>query len=239
MKGIASDSAPYMTSCINTLKGIIGPDLLPIQCWSHKLDKITKIAPEKFTRLNEFISKFKKLFKNTRKRKHKYMEHLTKKYGENKKKIPKLFPEPVMTRWGSWKKSSDYVNEYADDIVDYSKTITDNVSAVKYFQKLKFVDINIVKAEASFLKNHCTEVSNLLLLVEGTNYAMAHNLYPKIRDFNSDVDIIVGAKKISTVLTKETKTFLQTLPEEKMKNVEYRMKSVAKSSSEKISEFIC
>lgn len=64
VKGIASDSAPNMVhTCINTLKEIIGSDLLHIQCWFRNLDKVTKVAPENFTRLSEIISKSKKLFK--------------------------------------------------------------------------------------------------------------------------------------------------------------------------------
>lgn len=45
-----------------------------------------------------------------------------------------MFPLSIMTWWDSWKKSSDYVGEYGEDIVQYARILTDDVKTVEIFK---------------------------------------------------------------------------------------------------------
>ncbi|KAK3929769.1 ATP-dependent helicase ULS1 [Frankliniella fusca] len=80
VSAVATDSAAYMTLCIKLLRELVNPDLIHVQCWVHKLDKVAKVFSDKLTRLNQCVSNTKKLFKNTRKRKHRYIKFLSDKY---------------------------------------------------------------------------------------------------------------------------------------------------------------
>lgn len=236
--GLSCDSAHYMTACAKNLKAIINSELLHVQCWSHKIDKLNKICPDKFPRLNEFISKTKKVFKNTRKRKYKYTEFLQDKYCENKEKEIKLFPLPVMTRWNSWKIASDYVETYASDIAEYVKTLPDDLKVINYFKLLTDVDVKIIQAEACFLKEHCSVVNELLLLVEGSTYPMAHFLYSKSKEIKASFSVIAKSSRVKTNLGEKTKSLMASLPDEKKKNLEDRIKKLAKAMLTKLEEMM-
>lgn len=141
--GTTTDSAVYMNLCIRILKELVNPNMVHIQCWAHKLDKVSQIFHNKLPLLNECVSKPKKLFKNTRKKKNWYLKFLRDKYSFSKKKEAKFFPLPVSTRWGSWRISAEYLYKYVEDVVEYAKSLPD-VRAVQYFKKLSDEDIRIV-----------------------------------------------------------------------------------------------
>lgn len=229
VKGFASDSAAYMNACVPALQGIINEFSVHVQCWSHKLDKLERIPPTILKRLNEFIMKTKEVYKNTRKRRHKYAEFLEKKYEVSKEKKVLLFPVPVMNRWNSWKLASDYVDEYCDDLVEYIKTLTEEVSAITYFKSLTKEDVAIIKAEAAFVKEHCSAPSEFLCLLGNNEQPLAHRLYPKLEEFLTAYTIIEKHKNIGDVLGKRTAAATTTLSQEKKRNVEDRFRYVARS----------
>ena len=104
------------------------------------------------------------------------------KYSFTKLKEAKFFPLPVLTRWGSWRISAEYLYEYVEDLAEYAKSLSEDVRAINYFKKLSDEDIKIVQAEAAFVMEYCSPVSKLLLLIEGSKYPLAHLLYPKVRE---------------------------------------------------------
>lgn len=116
------------------------------------------------------------------------------KYKESKKKTPKLFPLPVLTRWGSWKISSDYLEVYVEDLVEYAKSLSDNsndvidVKSIKYFKALTPEDVLIIAAEATFVREHGTYVYETVRLFEGSKYA--YKLYPKLRELLNTYSIM-------------------------------------------------
>jgi len=137
-----TDSAAYMNLCVRLLKELVNANTVHIQCWAHKLDKISQIFHNKLPRLNECVSKAKKLFKNTRKRKNKYLKFLRDKYNSfSKQKEAKLFALLVLTRWGSWRISAEYLYKYVEDVAEYAKSLPEDVRAVQYFKKLSDEDI--------------------------------------------------------------------------------------------------
>jgi len=82
---VSTDSAAYMTLMVKLLQQLVNPLIVHIQCWEHKLDKVSKIFSEKLKRLNECVVNTKKLFKNTRKRRSQYIKYLKDKYSFYKK----------------------------------------------------------------------------------------------------------------------------------------------------------
>jgi len=229
VKGIASDSAPYMTLCVTTLRGIIGEHLLHFQCWTHKLDKVEKIPMETLPRLNEFIKKTKKVFKNSRKRRNRYRAFLEGKYGKEEKAKIKLFPLPIMCRFSSWKKSADYVTDYVDDLVEFVQGLPgDDVTAVDYFKRLTPEDVLIVKAESAFVTEHCSAVSNLLKLTGNNTIPLAHRLYPELEEVITAYALLENSENLEQVLGEKTKAAIQELHRTKKKNVKERFQSVAK-----------
>lgn len=227
--GLMSDSAAYMTLCARLLRELGLTNMVHLQCWAHKLDKVAKVFSDKLVRLNECVAKTKKLFKNTRKRKHRYLKFLKDKYSFSQAKEPKLFPLPVMTRWGSWRNSVEYLAEYVEDVVAYAKTIPDSdaVKSVQYFKKLTNEDVNIIKCEAIFTVDYCTPVTALLTKLESSKIAFSHNLYSSIREVQKVFSVLKSTSDVKSQLYAKTKNSLSSLSGGKCKNLLERIKVVS------------
>lgn len=89
-----------------------------------------------------------------------------------------------MTRWGSWKNSVVYLRNYVEDVAAYAKIIleSESIKPVDYFKKLSKEDVAIIEAEATFVVEYCTPVSDLLVQVEASKVSLCHLLYGKIKD---------------------------------------------------------
>ncbi|XP_026290182.2 uncharacterized protein LOC113214890 [Frankliniella occidentalis] len=237
---VVSDGAAYMTLCAKLLKELVNPNLVHIQCWAHKTDKVVKVFSDKLQMLHECVMNTKQLFKNTRKRKHRYIQYLKDTYSFSKAKEPKLFPMPVMTRWGSWKKSVQYISTYLEDVTNYAKTIpeSEKVNSVQYFKKLSADDLKVIKTEADFVVEYCSSVCDLILFLEGSLYPMAHVVYSKVNDIKKVFHLLGSASNITSVLFKETKSSLQKLSNQKQRAVCDRIKAVAKKCDEILTEYL-
>ncbi|KAK3926560.1 CGG triplet repeat-binding protein 1, partial [Frankliniella fusca] len=207
--GVSSDSAAYMNKCVKLLKELTNPNLIHIQCWDHKLDKVSKVFSKRLPRINECVKNCKKLFKNTRKRRHNYKKFLKDKYKFSQAKSATLFPLPVMSRWGSWKNSVVYLSEYVDDVTEYAKTLGDEVESVQYFNSLSQLDIQILTAEATFVKDYCGPVDNVILFLEGSKYPTAHRLYPQVNELMKHFEVVQNATDVKAVVPTDTKKALE------------------------------
>lgn len=163
------------------------------------------------------------------------MKYLEDKYSFTKEKVPKLFPLPVITRWSSWKNSVVYLSEYLEDVASYAKTLNDDIEYVKYFKRLSLEDISIIKAEATFVKDYCVPVDNLLLLLEGSKYPIAHRLYAEIRELCAYFNVVKMTKNINSALAAETKKCFDKIHS---KNLEQRFKSTATDCYEQLKTFV-
>ncbi|XP_034232068.1 uncharacterized protein LOC117640011 [Thrips palmi] len=236
---LISDGASYMTLCAKLIKELVNPDLIHIQCWAHKMDKVVKVFSDKLQHLHEFVMNTKQLFKNTRKRKHKYKQYLRDKYSFSRLKDAKLFPIPVMTRRGSWRKSVQYISVYLEDIADYAKTVPENeVKSVQYFKKLNAEDLKVIKTEADFVEEYCASVCDLILYLEGSLYPMSHLVYSKVSVIQKVFHLLGSASDVKSVLYKETKASLLKLSSQKQKGVCERLKAVAKKCDEILSDYL-
>lgn len=237
---VASDSAAYMNLCVKLLQQLVNPNIVHIQCWAHKMDKVGKVFQDKLHRLNECVSNTKRLFKNTRKRKHNYIKFLKDKYSFTKAKEPKLFPMPNMTRWGSWRTSVQYVSEYVEDIYNYAKGLpeSDSPRSVKYFKKLSEEDIKIIKAEADFVVEYCTPVCDLIEFLEGSHYPMAHTLHSRVNELKNVFSVLKSARDIMTALYSKTKASVTEISGQKKTNLLDRIKGTATKCCDIISDLL-
>ncbi|XP_063225163.1 protein polybromo-1 isoform X3 [Bacillus rossius redtenbacheri] len=190
---VVCDSARYMTKCVHSLQVVLsseGRDVLHVQCWSHKLNLIQNIWPQSLPELNNFVSKTKTAFMNTRKRKHKYLCFLKQRYPEQEKPHV-LFPSPVLTRWGSWFESVGYVNTYLDDLVTYLKSLElESSEALMYFQTLSVEEIVIIQCQAEFLVKHGCALVELTKQLEGSSYPMSHLISGKLSDLLKSLQLV-------------------------------------------------
>ncbi|KAE8743739.1 hypothetical protein FOCC_FOCC009613 [Frankliniella occidentalis] len=155
-----ADSARYMTKCFQTLQGL-HEELLHIQCWPHKLHHVGNTFQTTLPELNLAVKHVKK-----EKTKNNYLTFLQEKYPDNKAKW-KAFPSPIITRWNSWKKAVNYLEEHLDDILlfpenhaptdDHNFEENDVVAgrtsvSIRWLQELSRQEIDKIKVYAEFVE---------------------------------------------------------------------------------------
>lgn len=187
---ICTDSARYMTSCVNnSLKILFSRDMVHIQCWAHKLNLVAGLWSIVLTELNTCVANTKSVFTNTRKRKHRYITFLKDKYPNGEKEAI-LFPSPVITRWNSWFTSVTYINKYLDDLVEFLKEVDDVSAGLQYFKDLTHHEKCVVQCSATFLLEHCLKLSETILLLEGSSYPLSHKLQSTLSDMKSAFELV-------------------------------------------------
>ncbi|XP_046991250.1 uncharacterized protein LOC124596232 [Schistocerca americana] len=113
VKAVVNDSARYMNKYVDSLKTVIGDNLMHVQCWAHKINLIANIYSKELSKLNTTISYLKSALLSTRKRKHLYLQFL-----KEKNRNPKVFP-PVLTRRNSSLSTAVYVAEYFEVMIEF------------------------------------------------------------------------------------------------------------------------
>ena len=100
LKVIISDQAAYMLLAVRKLKenDVSFPHLKHVTCVIHAANLVCDSIRKQFTLVNLFLSKEKKFFKNSGKKKRDFKE----------KTGLKLPPFPILVRWGSWLKCVNY-----------------------------------------------------------------------------------------------------------------------------------
>lgn len=199
---------------------------------------------DELLRITTCVSKAKKFFKNTRKRKHRYQKYLKDKYSFSGKKEIKHFPIPVMTRWGSWRKAAAavYICDYLEDIEDFAKSVPrkESPEAVEYFQNLTELDIKIIHAEAMFVREYCTPVSDMLLELESSCKAMGHVLYPELNDLCKPFETLKLSTDVMRALNEQCKKFIDDLdlPLQKFQHLGTRVRQVAEKCHDIITKYM-
>lgn len=225
---IVSDSARYMTKCINSMKVLLSEDLLHVQCWDHKLSLVQSLFPQALPELNECVSKTKHLFQNTRKRKHNYLAFLRAKYPEGEK-ASKLFPSPVLTRWNSWYLAVKYVV----DIVEYVSTLDQSVPAVVYFKGFSQSDITVITCQATFVVEHFETLSNYIVELEAGRKPLAHKLFGKIGDLKNSFELLADG-----VVGDKTTVVIKTLSTVQAGQVKVQLKNLGTKCLTKLNQLI-
>lgn len=231
---ICSDSARYMTSCVNnSLRILFSRDMVHIQCWAHKLNLVAGLWSITLPELNTCVTNTKSVFTNTRKRKHHYISFLKEKYPNGEKEAV-LFPSPVITRWNSWYKSVIYINEYLDDLVEFLKEVEDVSAGLQYFKDLTKHEKCVIQCSATFLMEHCQKLSDTILLLEGSSYPLSYKLQSTLADMKRSFDL-VGTGCLGEKTEEAVKRLQTTL---KMSAVREQLKVVGMKCSSKLARLM-
>jgi len=113
-------------------------------------------------------------------------------------------------------------------MVDYTRSLSDDAAAsIAYFKKLTDEDVDVIIAESCFLQEHFTPVTDLIVLLEGRSYLLAHRLYPLLNEVTTSFKVLQNANALGNALGKNTKDAYAKLPRVKRSNLKDRIKEVA------------
>lgn len=232
---VVSDSARYMTKCMESLAVIFCEHMVHIQCWAHKLNIVASLWSTALPELNVCVQNAKHAFLNTRKRKHRYISFLKEKYPDGRKK-PTLFPSPVMTRWNSWYHAVEYIAEYLEDLVDFFQETDDGGNATEYFHTLSASESSVVMCSATFLVEHCSSLIESIVELEGSSYSISHKLSSMLADLESNFLLVsrgTFGEKTTASISKLQSQVKQCAVKEKLKNLGLKCHSKLQSLREK------
>ncbi|XP_063218962.1 uncharacterized protein LOC134529127 isoform X3 [Bacillus rossius redtenbacheri] len=187
IRGLVTDSACYMTKCVNSLQVLYGDHVLHIQCWAHKVALVGNVLSCELVEVNDVVVKVKSAFLNTRKRKHQYLQYLR----EETVKPDKLFPMPVNTRWNSWFRAVFYLAEYFLEIINFFRNSDfqeTNNAGIKYLIMLSDKEVSVILAQCIFVQQHAFEIMDLLTKLEGSKYPTSHTLYGDLENIQKGLD---------------------------------------------------
>lgn len=186
---VVTDSARYMTKCVDSLKVLFGDSLIHVQCWAHKMNLVSSIFQVELKELNNCVLNVKNAFLNTRKRKHLYQAFLKEKYEDGGEKDIKLFPSPVITRWNSWHKSVVYIHTYLPDLHEFFSRMEEGGGAVQALRSLTDAEVAVIQCQANYVVEHCSAIVTLLEILEGS-YPYSHKLQSKLQDVENSLKIV-------------------------------------------------
>ncbi|XP_066480385.1 phosphatidylinositol N-acetylglucosaminyltransferase subunit C isoform X2 [Tiliqua scincoides] len=226
--GIVTDSARYMTKCVETVKELID-NVQHVQCWAHKASSIGSVFEDKLDELNTVVIKVKHAFLNIRK--SNYIQFLSEKYQGSNPDLISLFPSPVCTRWNSWFKSVRYLSNHIEDVVEFFKSLEDGNTSVKFFNAASAATIQTIKVQAVYVSDICLPLMDLITFLEGSSYPTIHVLAGKL----SDIEIKLGLLT-EGVFSERTVHECQKLPSEANASVQAKLKTAAKSALETLQQ---
>ena len=186
---LVSDSAPYMIACGKALKILIGPHLLHITCWGHKINNVGEQWQETLADLNSFVTKMKAIFLLSRKTRAKYRKFLS---THPSGITVKLFPIPVLTRWNSWFNSVEYISDYFDPIYDFLLTHKKGSATVSSALKLvsNAEDRAAIKSAALFTKEQAAALISLIDKYQQNSKPNAHTIWVELSSLKSTLESV-------------------------------------------------
>lgn len=101
-----SDAAPYMVKVGKNLKNTY-PGLLHVTCLAHGLHRVAETVRDSYKNVDKLLGAIKAVFKKSPYRVRKYNEMLP---------GVRLPPEPILTRWGTWLETAEFLTEHFDGI---------------------------------------------------------------------------------------------------------------------------
>lgn len=223
--GIVTDSAEYMTKCVETVKEFLD-DVQHVHCWAHKAGNIGSVFEDELDELNTTVVKVKNAFLNTRK--SNYVQFLNEKYQGSDLDMISLFPSPVCRRWNSWFESVTYLSNHIEDVVEFFKSLDDN-TGVKCFNTVSAATIQTIKVQAVYVSDICPPLMDLITFLEGSSYPTIHALAGKLSDLEVKLGLLTEG-----VFSERTVSECQMLPSEAKASVQAKLKAAAKSALEKL-----
>lgn len=220
--GFVSDSAPYMISCFNSLKVLIGNKILHFKCWAHKISLVGNVYMKELKILNEVITKIKMAFVQSRKIKAEYVAYLKTNYPDL---VANLFPCPVITRWKSWFNSVKYLDTYFVQFMEFFQTTQLKSTNIDKIIDLYKEEPTTIRAQCKYVAEICHKFIYLIDQLEGNNYPYAHLLWEEIEGMKRCLQ-----NNIDGFFPAETKKLLDSMSAKKNRKIVLNFKDVATKS---------
>lgn len=182
--GFISDNASYMKKAYSVLS-ITWDNSIHVTCFSHIFDLVAEKFRLCFSTVNTFMSEMKKIFKNSRARKHFYRDIC----GSSP-------PQPVITRWVTWLKAVQIHDQNFDRYVPLFQTLdehnmaeSDSCSQVKDLlmeEDLK-VKISLIARVAPFIIS-AIEKSQSMKIQSTDILDQANDLFKHLDTISKEID---------------------------------------------------
>ena len=134
----------------------------------------------------------------SRKIKHMFRSYLDENHAE---KSVSLYPEPVLSRWGSWFKAAKYIHTYVDILHTFFRELPLISAAI--VQRLAEMEnarfYNLVKSQAAFVYEHCNFIADVVLELEESKYPYSHLLISKVSDLKNRMNVVASGHIDETV----------------------------------------
>lgn len=161
VRALASDNAAYMKACFAILTGLY-PRMIHVTCWSHILSLVGNCWRDGLPSVDRLVACIKSIFVKSPNRRRSWCELL-----ETRNKPALTFPIPVITRWNSWFKSVDFINEHYDDLLQFvNEELAKRQRTAKLEELTTLMDSEQLKREVAFLARYSGRIQRDLIAME-------------------------------------------------------------------------
>lgn len=149
-----------------------------ITCFAHIFNLVGETWRLSMKDADQVVAQVKSIFSRSGQRRSRFHDALVAANIE----LPKAFPAPVITRWGTWFRAIQYINLYFDQLksfVDQDLEIDDTVALVKLREL--FEKSETLKQDVKFIANHCGKIITTLEFFERQEVSSTE-VYDKVSD---------------------------------------------------------
>ncbi|RXN06484.1 CGG triplet repeat-binding 1 [Labeo rohita] len=174
-----TDSASYMKKAYNTILHGLFPNASHVTCLAHLLQLVLEVFPDKFEELNRMCALVKWVFCQSPKRRLELRAFMM------QQGLSPLMPVfAVQTRWGSWIKAVQYLEENIDIFQGFIPTLPPTSKAVRDLGVLLEGNGKLLKVQASFIVEHSTDILATLTKLEETSTPTAASIFSQLEDLS-------------------------------------------------------
>ncbi|RXN07774.1 H-2 class II histocompatibility E-S beta chain-like protein [Labeo rohita] len=174
-----TDSASYMKKAYNTILHGLFPNASHVTCLAHLLQLVLEVFPDKFEELNRMCALVKRVFCQSPKRRLELRAFMM------QQGLSPLMPVfAVQTRWGSWKKAVQCLEENIDILQGFIPTLPPTSKAVRDLGVLLEGNGKLLKVQASFIVEHSTDILATLTKLEETSTPTAASIFSQLEDLS-------------------------------------------------------
>lgn len=208
-----TDGVQYMLKAGKNLK-VIYTKLLHVTCLAHGVNRVAEQIRSLFPDVDKFVANMKTAFKKA-----------PSKIAIYKEKCPDLPlpPNPVITRWGTWLKATEFYGQHFNEMKDIIETINNDAASVNTLKtmiqshdlprNLAFISLNytFLAEKLTELQEHggslhqtlqyLDEIENKLLKVNGNIGKAVIEKFRTVIGKNPDLEKL---KQISSILEGES-----------------------------------
>ncbi|XP_055307944.1 uncharacterized protein LOC129572062 [Sitodiplosis mosellana] len=160
-----TDSASYMLAAMKGLQ-ILYSKMLHVTCLSHGLHRVAEFIRDKFSNVNQLISKTKAVFLKAPSRRMKFQQMNA---------GLALPPEPVITRWGTWLNAAIYYCDHFSEVKSVIDTF-DIADAESIGLAQQAFNNGDVEADLAYIKTNFASLIAATVKLETQGLALSESI---------------------------------------------------------------